>query len=211
MSVNRSKAGRPFYFDEDESINTDAAFDNFSSAISSDSYTNTPQAIQAAYYMMNSSEAEGGVRRSTDVVRIVVLLTDGNPNQRWETDCGDIKVKTKHGTGTAFDPKDIACTEYQAARLINDFNAYLVYVRIGSEIDENFLSYCVDENEPLKEGGPSAIRSINSTFDQLQYTIDEIVNATCIDEVFAVSPGVTFRFDLVDECRAYIRKENKNN
>ncbi|GBG35314.1 Integrin alpha-X, partial [Hondaea fermentalgiana] len=199
-SGSTGATGSPFFFN-DAAATTENDWDDFAGSNDGNGFTNTPQALQAANYILGLSVADGGPR--SDAIKVVVLLTDGNPNRYWGTECNEITEITDPGTnennrGT----EDVACTEYQALRLVNDLDAYLVVVRIGNNLDSNFLEYCLRQNEDPPNDQPLSIQQIQTNFANLQNAIDEIVQATCIDDAHRTPLEVTYNTQNA-HCKAY--------
>lgn len=179
----------------DQSLNTGGKWDAFAAAMTGNGNTNTPQALQAANYIMGLSSANGGPRSSA--IKIVILFTDGNPNMRAYTSCGDIP--TDDSSNTVSDMKDMACTEWLVYQLINNNDVYFINVQIGKDIKAKFLQYCLDL--PAVNGNqPLPIQTIKATFDNIQDTVDNIIQASCIDSTFATPQDVTFKYTTANTC-----------
>jgi len=196
-----TKPGRPFNFIMDQSTNVDAAWDDFAATMKADSNTNTPVALQGANYILGLSEEDGGPRTADeDTIRILILFTDGNPNRYKNAYCGDKGTYTGSESGQATKPIHLACTEYWVKEIINNHDVYVIFVKIGANIDADFLQYCIEL--PSKNGAqPLPIQTVEATFEDIQETVDSVIEASCIDESFMTPQTVGFKYDgSVKQC-----------
>lgn len=181
----------------DQSVNTNGKWDDFGAAMIASGKTNTPQALQAAKYIMGLTYDEGGPRSDDDeIIKIVILFTDGNPNLRTGVTCGNINDSTKNADTSKY---FMACTEWLVYELITEYKVYFIDVQIGSDIDSNFLNYCI--NLPTANGSqPLPIQSIQATFDNIQETVDQIIQASCFSSSYAEPQSVSFKYTSTTEC-----------
>lgn len=190
----------PFNFQMSQSTNEGGTWDAFASKMKAMSTTNTPLALQAAKYIMGLDESAGGPRQD-EAVKIVILLTDGSPNMRAKTECGDIPADET--LNSKIDQFDMACTEWLVYELINKLGVYFIDVQIGGDVDENFLNYCIS-NPESNNGQPLPLQTIKATFENIQETVDSIIQASCIDSSFKSPQNIVFNYETANSCASAI-------